>query len=307
MSASHNTTSIRQSTSHIMMCEPIRFYANPQTLVDNTYQSGDTADTIDQIQSRAVAEMRRLRDSLISRDVLVTTYRGQEGAPDDVFCNNWVSTDHDGSLIYYPLHVPNRRLERRADIQRFLESKYKLRADLTGYEEKGLALESTGSLCLDRINRIGYCALSARADLDVLQDWAKQADYELVAFNTQTENGKPVYHTNVMMFVGTGYIGLCPELIVPEDRERVLTKAQQFHTVIPITTGQIGQFCGNCLEVQSTSGGLYLVMSQRAYANFTDAQKQQFLQHVDDFVYADIATLEHFGGGSARCMLLELF
>ena len=306
MRQQENDTRI-QSTCHIAMCEPVKFYANPQTLADNTYQSGAEMGDLPAIQRTAVAEMHNFRDALTSHGVLVSTYRGQEGAPDDVFCNNWVSTDQDKSLIYYPLHVPNRRLERRADIMQWLEQTYRVQADLTHYEQKNAALESTGSLCLDRVNRIAYCALSQRADRHVVEDWAQQAGYTLHAFDTQTQSGKPVYHTNVMLFIGTAYAAVCADLIVAEDRQRVIDALAQTHEVILLSEEQIGHFCGNCLEVRSTDGKRYLAMSAQARAHFTPEQLARFAALTDGIIAADIATIERYGGGSARCMLLELF
>jgi hypothetical protein len=276
-----------QSTSHIMMCEPVKFYANPQTMADNVYQSGDQVISIADIQAKAVHEMRSLRDKLVSMGVLVSTYRGQPDCPDDIFCNNWVSTHADGGLVYYPMYVPNRRLERRADITAWLEKRYKVKADLTHFEADDLALESTGSLVLDRVNRLAYCALSQRAQLDVLQRWAVQTGYTPMPFRTQTEEGLPVYHTNVMMFIGSGYAGICPDVILPEDRETVLMSlAKTGHDVVTLSAPQVRQFCRSALLPQ---------------------QRDVFLRHVTDIISADIGTIEHYGGGSARCMLLELF
>lgn len=300
-------TSRQQSPRHIMMCEPVKFYANPQTMADNVYQSGDQVISIADIQMKAVHEMRALRDKLVSMGVLVTTYRGQAECPDDVFCNNWISTEDDGSLVYYPMHVPNRRLERRADIMQWLESRYRIKADLTAFENDNLALESTGSLVLDRIKRIAYCALSQRAQPQVLKTWAAKTGYTLVTFNTATEEGLPVYHTNVMMFIGSGYAGICPDLILPAEREAVLAQLARNHEIVTLSPQQIRSFCGNALEVRSTDENRYLVMSETARSALTAEQRDVFLKHVTDIISADIGTIEHYGGGSARCMLLELF
>ncbi|MES2729038.1 MAG: arginine deiminase-related protein [Pseudomonadota bacterium] len=296
----------RQSTNHIIMCVPQGFCANPQTMATNAFQSGSNVEAVT-VQTQARQEAIIFADQLIRTGVIITHYNGQAACPDDLFCNNWVSTDDDGSLIVYPMYAPNRRVERRADVRAFLQSIHSPAQDLSHYEGQNRALESTGSLCLDRMNRVAYVALSARADSDLLDEWADKTGYRVVRFDTQTRGGGPVYHTNVMLFIGTGYAGLCADIIVPKDRARVINTLQQTHEVVLITEDQMQQFCGNALEVQDMAGSRSLVMSAAARKAFTSDQIHVLQRYVHDIIAADLQTIETHGGGSARCMLMEVF
>ncbi len=289
-----------------MMCVPQAFCANPQTMATNTFQTHAFGIEVD-TQAQALRESHALCLALVQAGVVVTHYRGQAGCPDDLFCNNWVSTHADGSVFTYPMHAPNRQLERRADVLTLLWATHPDYYDLSVYAAAGQALESTGSLVLDRINRRAYVALSARADAEVLQDWAHVSGYDLTTFRTQTRSGGPVYHTNVMLFIGTGYAGLCADIIVPEDRARVIAALQATHDAVLISEDQMQHFCGNALEVQNTDGARFLVMSSTAYHAFAADQVAAFKRHVTDILHADLKTIEAHGGGSARCMLLEVF
>ncbi len=296
----------RQSTNHIMMCLPQAFCANPQTMASNAFQSPtDAAHTI--VQAAAIIEADTLCHALLKAGVIVTRYHGQAVCPDDIFCNNWISAHADGTLFLYPMLAENRRLERRGDIIALLQSAHPHIHDMTAYEAQGKALESTGSLLLDRINRVAYVAQSSRADPDALQDWADQSGYRVVSFRTQTWGGQPVYHTNVMLAIGTGYAILCADIIVPEDRPRVIAALQATHEVVLITEDQMNNFCGNALEVQNTAGDRFLVMSSAAHAAMTQDQIAVLGRYVRDIIHADLKTIEAHGGGSARCMMLEVF
>ena len=296
---------MQQSTRHIMVMEPLAFHSNPETRDTNTYQFDDPAD-VKAVQLAARLEFRRFRDVLVDKGIFVTTILGQAASPDDIFCNNWVSTLGDGSLIYYPMMAPNRQIERRPEIMKMLEAKYRVALDLSAYEKEGRYLESTGSLWIDRVNRVVYSALSPRTDIGLAQLWCDTLGYELITFNTRNHAGKPVYHTDVMMFIGTGYVGICAECILEQDRARVIGRLSQTHQVIELSLAQLQSFCGNALELLGHNNEKKLVMSAQAFAALTAQQKSAFLSHVSEIVYADIKTIEKYGGGSARCMLLEL-
>lgn len=296
---------MKQSTRHIMVMEPVGFHSNPETKETNTYQQDDPNDVVS-IQQRAVLEFRRFRDILIDQGVFVTTIKGQKESPDDIFCNNWVSTLGDGTLVYYPMLAHNRQIERRPEIMQMLEGRYKVALDLSAYEKEGRYLESTGSLWIDRVNKVVYSALSARTDARLAKLWCEKLGYELVTFNTRNHAGKPVYHTDVMMFIGTGYAGICLECILEEDRERVRQKLSRTHEVIELSLPQLQSFCGNALELLGEGNEKMLVMSHSAFKALQPAQVSAFLKHVSRIVYSDISTIEAYGGGSARCMLLEL-
>jgi|MDSW01.2.fsa_nt_gb hypothetical protein len=294
-----------QTTHMLMMMEPAWFHSNPQTKETNTYQDDDPSD-VNKIHKKAVEEYRALRDLLVTKGVLIASTFGQKESPDDTFCNNWVSTQSGGKMTLYPMLAENRRIERRADLLEFLHHMYDDVLDLSAEEENGKFLESTGAHCLDRVNKVAYFSLSSRCNQELAQRWCDHYGYEPVFFNTKNHAGKPVYHTDVMLYIGETMAGICAECIVPEDRERVMAKMRKYHDVVEISMDQLMKFCGNALEVKGF-GKSYLVMSEQAYNAYTDEQKSQILKHVDEILYSDIETIEQYGGGSARCMLLELF
>jgi hypothetical protein len=300
---------MQQSANHIMMMEPTDFHSNPETMETNTYQAEDPED-IHSVEDQAIREFRAFRDRLVEAGIMVTTVRGQAGCPDDIFCNNWVSTqvDKDGkaSLVYYPMLAPNRRLERRPEIMKMLEGRYPIALDLSAEELTGKYLESTGSLWMDRVNRVVYIALSPRTNEELARRWAEKMDFAPVFFHTRNHAGKPVYHTDVMMFIGTGYAGICLECIEAADRARVVESLSKTHEIIELTLPQLRSFCGNALELRGTGDAKKLVMSGAAYRALSEDQKSRFLKYVSEIVWADIPAIEKYGGGSARCMLLEL-
>lgn len=296
---------IVQSTRHIMMMEPAEFLANPQTFETNQYQDTVPTDS-GAIHAAAVTEFRALRDVLVENGVIVTTARGQKGAPDDIFVNNWVSTHAGARMVLYPMLAENRRTERRPEILAILEKSYDVALDLSSYENQNRFLESTGSLCQDRVNRVAYVALSPRTDPGLVRLWCDTMDFESVTFNTRNHAGKPVYHTDVLMWIGTGVAGLCADSILPEDRDRVLGRLRATHDVVELSMDQMRAFAGNALEVRGEGDARILAMSGRAARSLHEAQKKTILRHVDRIVSADIPTIERYGGGSARCMLLEL-
>lgn len=309
-----------QSTRHIIMMEPAGFRSNPETFDTNTYQAENPAD-ISALNTMAVKEFRGLRDRLVEHGVIVTTWTGEPTSPDAVFCNNWVSTHRmdDGSMgmVLYPMLAPNRRLERRPELLEWLSGRYRTLLDLTDAENQGKYLESTGGLALDRVNNRAYCALSGRSNLTLAQQWCDTMGYELIAFNTRNHVGKPVYHTDVVMFIGTSMIGICADCILPEDLTRVLNKIQETHRVMVLSMDQLRSFCGNALEVRGTRRvGLpfgdtpterrYLAMSDGAYSALDPHQKDLIAMYFDGGVITSpIPTIEKYGGGSVRCMLLE--
>lgn len=297
---------ITQSTNHIMMMEPVGFHSNPETFESNTYQKPDDLAPAE-INHRALLEFRALRDALVEKGVVVTTALGDARSPDAIFCNNAVATFYGQKMCLYPMMAPNRRIERRGDFIGLLKKTYTLALDLSGAEERGHFLESTGAHALDRVNKIAYCALSPRCDEGLAQEWCTKMGYTPVLFHTRNHAGKPVYHTDVVMFIGSGYIGICLACVVPEDRARVAEIIRRTHTLIDLSMDQLRAFCGNALEVVGKDGQKFLALSASAHTALTPEQKTQILKHVSGFISADISTIETYGGGSARCMLLELF
>lgn len=297
---------LQQSTNHIMMTEPVDFLSNPETMETNTYQQDNPVDLL-AVQRMARDEFRLLRDRLVEAGVLVTSVLGQKGCPDDIFCNNWVSTHHDGSVVYYPMLAPNRRLERRLELLTFFEKTYKVALDLSAEELAGRYLESTGSHWLDRVNKVAYVALSPRTDYALAQRFCDVMGYQFLPFETRNHAGKPVYHADVMMFIGSGYAGVCLECILPDYRDVVRQSLEKTHEVVPLTLPQLQSFCGNALELRGTMDKTYLAMSSAAYHALTEYQRAVFLKYISGFVHSPIPTIECYGGGSVRCMLLEMF
>jgi len=301
---------IRQSADHIWMTEPVNFHCNIQTMETNTYQSPDP-DDIAAVQKAARQEFLTLRDKLVAGGITVTTVLGHADSPDDIF-PNWASThvldDGTRGLVYYPMLNENRRIERRPYMKEILERQYKIIADLSDAEDNNIALESTSALWMDRVHKVAYSALSARSDTQLAQKWCALMGYDYVPFHTRNHTGKPVYHTDVMMFIGTEFVGVCLECILPEDRERVRQKIESSgREIVEITSAQLREFCGNSLEVVARDGTKKLVMSGSAYRAYTDAQKKTFLKYVSEIIYADLPTIQTYGGGAARCMILEMF
>lgn len=285
------------------MIEPSAFCANPQTMGTNAYQEQSADQDVTQVAAKAVQEFRGLRDALIENSVIVTTAKGRIDTPDDLFCNNWVSTHGGGTKILYPMLAENRRKERRLDLIALLDQSYKTVLDLSPFERDGQFLESTGSLVLDRVHKIAYAALSPRTDEKLVQKFAQTMEFEAVTFRTQSE----IYHTNVMMALGTGFAAICLECIDPADREKVRRSLEIHQDIVELTEAQLSLFCGNMIELQNADGERLILMSSAAHVALSDGQKTALLRHATRIVHAPIPTIERHGGGSARCMVLELF
>lgn len=300
----------RQSTNHIWMTEPVRFHCNVQTMPTNTYQSPDNR-SIEDIHARAVAEFRALRDRLIAAGITVTTTLGAADSPDDIF-PNWASThildNGERVVVYYPMLNENRRIERRDYMKSLLEKQYRVGLDLSGFEAAGRALEGTSVLWMDRLNMVAYCSLSARTDAELAQEWCGHMGYEFVPFETKNHADKPVYHTDVMMMIGTQFAVVCLECILPDNREAVRQKlAATGREIVEIDMTQLRAFCGNILELVSKDGAFKLVMSQSAYDAYRPEQIAVFKKYVSEIITSPLPTIQTFGGGAARCMIMELF
>ncbi len=291
-----------QSTNHIMMMEPLEFHANSQTMATNSYQHDDDHD-VSEIHEKAVEEFRAFRNLLVEHGVVVTTALGQKGCPDDIFCNNWVSTHAGKRMVLYPMLAENRQKERRKDIIKLMRHRYIDVQDFTPHEQHGKVLESTGALCMDRVNRIAYQAISARSHVELGEMWCKMNDYTHISFETE-HMGKPVYHADVVMWIGTNIAGITSECLVKQD---VVKHLKHRRDVIEFTNEQMAAFCGNSLEVIGKDGERMLVMSAVGYKTLRDDQKELLSRHYQTIIKPEIPTIEYYGGGSARCMLLELF
>ncbi len=201
----------------------------------------------------------------------------------------------------------NRRKERLPEMIDFLNSMYEPGPDFTGFEAENRALESNGSLAQDRINQKVYSSLSRRTDAGLVKKWAREMNYEPVIFETQSHAGQPVYHVDIVIFVGTGYSGIFTDALLPEYRRPVLDSLCANLEVVELSMEQMKRFAGNSLEITCEGGEKILAMSETAYRSLRQDQVDTYLKHVSKIVHPDIPTLETYGGGSVRCMIQELF
>jgi hypothetical protein len=297
-----------QTTKHILMIRPVDFKFNTQTAGNNKFQQQSAA--ID-VQSLALAEFDGFVALLRSNGVQVTVIDDTltPATPDSIFPNNWVSFHDNGEVILYPMFSENRRAERRADIIDTVHEKFLITRtlDLSGNEKENIFLEGTGSLVLDRVNRIAYACLSLRTDKKVLAEFCSKTGYRSVVFNAVDDQGFPIYHTNVMMCIGSEFAVVCFDS-VPDTAEKAALKQSFIDThkeIIDISFAQMNQFAGNMLEVKSDTGEDLLVMSEQAYLSLTSEQITALSKHCR-LIYAPLYTIEKNGGGSARCMLAEI-
>ena len=294
------------------MIRPVRFASNPLTAESNRFQ-GRNASTPEQQQIDAEAEFSELAAALEASGITVVQIDDTPDphTPDAIFPNNWVSFHADGTVVLYPMEAPNRRTERRPDIIESLASQYGFQVreivDFSHHEQQGHFLEGTGSLVLDRVNRIAYACLSSRTHLDALGEFAQRMDYEVVAFDAVDRDGAPIYHTNVLMNVGEELAVVCDEAIPRDDqREAVMQSLKGTgHKVLTLTFDQMDSFAGNMLELRSSSGQRVIAMSEQARDSLTESQ----LETISDYaqiVSTPIENIESSAGGSVRCMLAEI-
>lgn len=296
-----------QSTRHIFMIEPACFYANPETMDTNVYQvKGGEREGPEKIFRNALGEFRAFRDKLVGHGVLVTTALGYEACPDMVF-PNWMSTHQEGKFFLYPMRNTNRRAERAPEVIDAFKSAYPDFIDWSDYEAQDMYLESTASIVADHVNKVGYSGLSARTNRELVEKWGELMGYEMEIFDTHSHAGLPVYHTDFLMYIGSAMAGVCSPCIAEKDRARVVERLSASHDIVEFTMEQLQGNCGNALEVIGTGGEAMLVMSEAAYGALTPAQLKVIKTHYDTIIHSDLKTLERYGGGSARCMLMEMF
>jgi hypothetical protein len=289
-----------------MMIEPAEFYANPQTMATNVYQVDQENVQAKTINDNALSEFRAYRDMLVENGVIVTTAYGYKDCPDMVF-PNWASTHAGGRMVLYPMLSDNRRAERAPEVIEFLKKSYPDIIDLTEYEKEGLFLEARGSIVSDRVNRVGYVALSDRTSRAMAEKWAEIMDYELEIFDTLSHTGKPVYHTDLLIYIGSTMAGVVSPAIIDKDRARIVERLKSTHEVVEFSMEQLSTFCGNSLEVRGEGNQKMLAMSSAAYNALTDEQLAVMKLHFSRILHAPLPTLEKYGGGSARCTLMELY
>ncbi len=301
-----------QLASAVLMIRPVRFESNPHTAESNKFQ-GRNPDTPEKQQQDAVDEFAGLCTALRSAGIEVVQFDDTEEphTPDAIFPNNWVSFHADGTVVLYPMEAPNRRTERRPDIIESLAEDYDFNVrevvDLSGHEVDGQFLEGTGSLVLDRANRVAYACLSSRTNLDALGDFAQRMDYDVIAFDAVDRDGAAIYHTNVLMNVGEQLAVICADAIPRDDqRDAVLQRLTETgHDIVTISFDQMDAFAGNMLELRNAAGERVLAMSEQAKNSLDPAQLAALAANAT-IVSAPIDSIESSAGGSVRCMLAEI-
>jgi hypothetical protein len=307
---------MKQTTNSILMIRPVAFRMNEQTAVNNYYQKVLDGLLPATVNAKAQQEFDVFVEKLRAVGVDVTVVDDFEKAdtPDSIFPNNWISFHENGDVALYPMFAENRRLERREDILDILEEKGFVISNIMDYtsaEEDGFFLEGTGSLLLDRENGKAYCALSPRADEELFIEFCEDFEFTPVifeAFHTVNNERKLIYHTNVMMCLGETFAVICADCIDDKkERKMVLDSIKgDEKEVILITEEQLNNFAGNMLEVKGADDRRYLVMSASAHQSLTKKQIAQLEEHVT-ILSSSLDTIEACGGGSARCMMAEIF
>lgn len=305
-----------QTTNSILMIRPVAFRMNEQTAVNNYYQKVLEGLTKEEVNAKAQLEfdtfVTKLR--ILGIQVYVVDDILSSNTPDSIFPNNWISFHENGDVVLYPMFAENRRAERREDVLDILEDNgfvINEIMDYTSAEEDGFFLEGTGSIVLDRVNGKAYCALSPRSDEELFIEFCEDFEYSPILFEAfQTVNGerKLIYHTNVMMCVGDTFAVVCAECIDDKKERKIVLDSLRGDgkEVILISEEQLNHFAGNMLELRGTDDRPYLVMSQSAFQSLTKKQIAQLEEHVT-IVSSNLDTIEACGGGSARCMMAEIF
>ena len=288
------------------MIKPAIFYKNSQTIESNHYQIEGENEDIKIITIKAIKEFNDFKLELESNGINILCFEGSKQCPDHIF-PNWFTTFSDKTMQIFSMLAPNRRTEKTPEIISYLQKDYDLTHNYSSFEDKDIFLEGTSSMVFDRVNRIVYAGLSPRTNQNLLTEWCKEHSYELVKVQTESHTGAPIYHTDVFMFVGTDVIGICYEVIKSEYRELLKEKVSKYHTVMEISKEQILDFCGNALEAKDKEGNLYLIMSSRAHDALNHDQLNILNTFYKKIIHSDLPTIEKYGGGSARCMLSELF
>ena len=307
---------MKQITNNILMIRPVSFRMNEETAINNYYQKVVDTLTPETVQFKALQEfdafVEKLKDKGVN--VIVINDSKETDTPDSIFPNNWVSFHQNGDVGLYPMFAENRRLERREDVLEALESQgFEIEnvIDYTAAEEASVFLEGTGSLLLDRVNQKAYCALSPRADEDLFIEFCEDFEYTPVPFiANQTVNGErlPIYHTNVMMCLAEDFAVVCLDCIDDKkERKNLLSHLKEDgKSVIAISESQVTNFAGNMLQVLGENNKRYLVMSKSAYESLSKQQVTDIEKYCE-IIYSSLDTIEACGGGSARCMMAEVF
>jgi hypothetical protein len=303
------STVLTQSTNSVLMIRPCRFYPNPETAADNAFQArldcaGDALSTV--ARKEFDAAVQNLRAAGVN--VLVFEDTAEPEKPDAVFPNNWISTHHDGRIALFPMYSGLRRRERRHDIVGELRKDYHVSEviDYSVFEKQGCWLEGTGSLVLDHLHKIAYVSLSNRSNPKVIHRFAEDFSYEPVTFTSIGSDGQPIYHTNVMMCIGTAFVMVGLDVIRNKaERQQVRARLEKTgKEIVELSADQIANFAGNTIELHNKGGEKLLVLSSRADRALTEEQRARLTRYAR-LVPLELPTIE-LGGGSARCMIATI-
>jgi hypothetical protein len=298
-----------QTTSHILMIRPVNFGYNAETAVNNAFQVQSYEHNIQQMARQEFDDfVAILQDNGVDITVIEDTLIPH--TPDSIFPNNWISFHSDGTLMLYPMFATNRRAERKKHVLERIQEKFVVnkKVDLSNYEAKNEFLEGTGSMVLDRENRIAYACISPRTDEKVLTDFCTRMKYTPVVFNATDGNGYAIYHTNVLMCVADKYVVICLESVSDPLQNKLVAETiiDSKKKIIPITLHQVDHFAGNMLQVENKTGEKLLIMSTQAFESLTNGQVEE-LGTYNRIIHSPLTTVETNGGGSARCMMAEVY
>ena len=300
-----------QVTNKIVMVRPALFYFNKETAVNNHYQNFDN-EAAETVNKKALAEFDALAKKISEKGVQVNIIQDtlEPSTPDSIFPNNWFSSHEEGILFFYPMFAENRRKELekfRNQVYDIVERKSLKIVDYSLKAKENIFLEGTGSIVLDRKNKKAYCCLSPRSNEKLFRKFCEELNYKPVVFSAFQE-GYPVYHTNVIMSIGENRVIICLESVENVKEREVLRREleESGKEIIEISLEQVKKFLGNTLELRGKDGKKFVVMSETAYKSLTEEQKNIILKDTD-ILYSNVETIEYYGGGSARCMIGEIF
>ncbi len=298
-----------QNTNHVLMIRPVHFTYNFETAVNNSFQlAGNATEAQQHALKEFDALVEKLRENNI--DVTVVDDTPEPHTPDSIFPNNWISFHENKTVVLYPMFAENRRAERKQHVLEVINKKFGIfkTVDLTKYETQNIYLEGTGSMVLDRTNKIAYACISPRTNIQVLKDFCERLNYTACFFTAVDTNGSEIYHTNVMMCVADKYVVICVDSIKNEkEREDVAqTILQTEKEIVSLTLNQMNSFAGNMLQLKNKNDEKILVMSAKAFHSLTSDQITK-LKSYNRIIHSDLTSIETNGGGSARCMIAEIF
>jgi hypothetical protein len=287
-----------QSANKLALVEPSNFSFNTETFETNIFQNDVKFNKL-----KIFEEFDNLISSLDKNNISFNILKSPKNSPDSIYPNNWVVTFEDGTYDLFSMQSPNRRIERSNSNINFLNTNYSLKNDLTEYEAKNIFLEGTGSLVLDRVNKNAYMAESNRSNVSLASKWSQLRGYDLVHFKSYIDK-KPTYHTNVLMFITNKFAGICFDSI--SDSKYLLSNIEKTHKILYLSIEQVKNFSGNAIVVKNINNEAKFLISSSGLKALDLIQKR-FIEKYYDIVDINIPTIEKIGGGSVRCMLLELF